>query len=146
MIIKTEKETIVWCQANSVILDTFGHPRTNFKTEEFNIPSDAGQRVAMVANQFETFRNGDDILVWFVEWSVWPSSERMHIFDRFRSSYGEKRHLIDSPGHLFTKEEFEDALSFITLGVLFLWDLYVLNPKGTKVLFYSHDETGYKTK
>jgi len=54
--------------------------------------------------------------------------------------------LIDSPGHIFTRAEFEDALSFITLGVLFLWDCYVLNPRGTKIIFYSHDEFGYRTK
>jgi len=69
----------------------------------------------------------------------------MHIFDRLRQSYGENRSLIDSPGHLFSKNEFEDALDLITIGVLFLWDLYVLNRCGSKLLFYSHDEFGYKS-
>jgi hypothetical protein len=145
MIIKTNIETIEWCRANSIALDASDHPNSISETEEFNIPADAGQRVAMVANQFEIFRNENNILVWFTEWSVWQSGERLHIFDRFRLSYGEKRHLIDSPGHLFTKDEFEDALSFVTLSVLFLWDCYVVNSNGTKILFYSHDEYGYKT-
>lgn len=100
----------------------------------------------MVANQFAIFQNEDEILVWFTGWGVWQSGERMHIFDRFRLSYGEKRPLIDSPGHIFTKNEFEDALSFVTLGVIFLWDFYVLNRKATKMLSYSHDEFGKKTK
>ncbi len=146
MIIKTKIETSEWCRANSIVLDTSGYPKSNSEREEFKIPSDAGQRIAMVVNQFEAFRNEINILVWFTDWGVWPSGERTHIFDRLRLSYGEKRKLTDAPGHLFTKDEREDALSFITLGVLFLWDFYVLNPKGTKFLFYSHDEYGYKTK
>jgi hypothetical protein len=70
----------------------------------------------------------------------------MHIFDRFRLSYGEQRPMIESPGHIFRMAEFKDALSFITLGVLFLYDFYVLNRDASKFLFYSHDEMGFKTK
>ena len=146
MKIITKRESQEWCRVNSVTLDKFSRPEANCETEDFDIPSDAGQRVAMVANQFQIFQNENEFLVWFTEWSVWQSGERMHVFNRFRLSYGEKRSLIDSPGHIFTRAEFEDALSFITLGVLFLWDCHVLNPRGTKILFYSHDEFGYRTK
>ena len=146
MKITTKTEAQEWCRINSIGLDHFNRPKANCETEDFNIPSDAGQRVAMVARQFQMFQNEDEVLVLFTEWSVWQSGERMHIFDRFRLSYGESQPLIDSPGHIFTKHEFEDALSFVTLGVLFLWDCYVVNRKGDRILFYSHDEFGYRTK
>jgi hypothetical protein len=146
MKIITKRESQEWCRVNSVTLDNFSRPKANCETQNFDIPSDAGQRVAMVANLFHIFQDEDEFLVWFTEWSVWQSGERMHIFDRFRLSYGEKRPLIDSPAHIFTRAEFEDAVSFVTLGVLFLWDCYVVNRKGDRILFYSHDEFGYKTK
>ncbi len=66
----------------------------------------------------------------------------MHVFDRFRMSYGERRGLIDSPGHIFEKTEIEDAISFVILAVLFLGDCYVVTPKHSKFLFFSHDEYG----
>lgn len=36
------------------------------------------------------------------------------------------RALIEAPAHLFARAEGEDAISFVTLGVLFLWDVYVV--------------------
>jgi hypothetical protein len=141
----TEIEIEEWCRRNSTPFDDFGRPKFSCATEAFKIPADAGQRVALVKGHFQVFNNEDEILIWFTEWGVWPSSERMHIFDRFRLSYGESRLLVEAPGHVFNPDEFEDALSFLTLGVLFLWDCYVLNRAGTKVLFYSHDEFGCRS-
>jgi hypothetical protein len=88
------------------------------------------------------FSDASFFLVWFHDWAVWPSGQRMHIFDRFRTSYGENRRLIDSPGHVFDQNEIEDAISFVTLAALFLWDCYVVTPKRGKLLFLSHDEYG----
>ena len=141
----TKIEIEEWCRRNSTPFDDFGRPKFSCATEGFKIPVDTGHRVALVKGHFQIFNNEDEILIWFTDWGVWPSSERMHIFDRFRLSYGESRLLIEAPGHVFDPDEFEDALSFLTLGVLFLWDCYVLNRAGTKVLFYSHDEFGCRS-
>jgi len=141
----TKIEIADWCRRNLIPFDEFGRPKSICETEGFKIPIDTGQRVALVKSHFQIFKDEEEILIWFTEWGVWPSSERMHIFDRFRLSYGENRPLIEAPGHVFNQEEVEDALSFITLGVVFLWDCYVVNRTGTKVLFYSHDESGYKS-
>ena len=82
---------------------------------------------------------GHKIVVVYAAWGVWPSGERMHLFDRLRASYGETRPLIDAPVHVFAADEFEDAVSFVTLGVLFLWDVDVF---GKEAVFFSHDEYG----
>ncbi len=83
---------------------------------------------------------GAKIVVVFSDWGVWPSGERMHIFDRLRQSYGEVRPLAEAPVHVFAADEFEDAVSFITLGVLYLWDVDVI---GKEALHFSHDEIGH---
>src|SRR5213593_4894880 len=77
------------------------------------------------------------------EWGVFPSGERMHIFERLRLSYGIAEPLIDKCGHELTHQEFEDTSSLVTLAVLFLWDCYVLTPSGKPALWFSHDEVGY---
>ena len=86
------------------------------------------------------FEREPEVLVWFTEWGVWPSAERPHIFDRLRASYGECRPLIEIPAHLFLPSEMEDLLSFVTLGVLFLWDVNVIGASSGRMLLYSHDE------
>jgi hypothetical protein len=88
----------------------------------------------------EAFADEPSHLVWFTDWSVWP--DRMHIFDRFRLSYGETRRLIDSPGHVFDQKEIKDATSFVTIAALFLWDCYVVSHQRAKLFFLSHDEWG----
>ena len=142
MNILTSAETASWCRQNGIALTDHGLPDRSDAFFKFAIPEDAGRRVALVSKAMRAFRDEPIFLVWFHDWSVWQSGQRMHVFDRFRMSYGETRFLIDSPGHLFGTREIEDAISFLTLAVLFLWDCYVVTPKRTKLLFFSHDEYG----
>jgi len=103
---------------------------------------DSGQRVALAADHLKAFANAET-LVWFDDWAVWPSGQRMHIYERFLASYGETRPLIEVPAFLFVEQEYEDLVSFVTLGVLFLWDVHVVGAKAGRQLFYSHDEVGW---
>jgi hypothetical protein len=140
--ILTSAETASWCSQNGITLTDRGLPDRSDAFFKFAIPEDAGRRVALVAKGMRAFRNEPIFLVWFHDWSVWQSGQRMHVFDRFRMSYGETRLLIESPGHLFGDREIEVAISFVTLAVLFLWDCYVVTPNRAKLLFFSHDEFG----
>ena len=101
-------------------------------------PRVIGATVSYLDNATES-----DTLVWFTEWGVWPSGERPHLFSRLRASYGETRSLIEVPAHVFARSEVEEAISFVTLGVLFLWDVYVVGASGKRLLHFSHDEFGW---
>ena len=138
---RTEAED--WCRGRGLLLDDRQRPDTPARADSFSIPEDAGRRIAMVARHLATFEGEPEILVWFTEWGIWPSGERPHIFRRLRASYGEMRALIDVPAHLFTQHEADDAASFVTIGVLFLWDVYVVGASGKRALYYSHDEFGW---
>jgi hypothetical protein len=142
MIFLSKREAAAWCQQSGISLDEHDLPERSAAPNRFDIPSDAGNRVYLVSKFLTPLENEPAVLVWFDEWGVWPSGERMHIFNRFRSSYGETRPLIETPGHLFGQGEFEDAVSYVTLGVLFLWDCHVLTPGADKYVFFSHDEFG----
>jgi hypothetical protein len=135
-------EAIAWCQEHRVALTNLALPELSDVDLKFKIPSDAQERVHLVNRAMEAFADEPSYLVWFTDWSVWSSGDRMHIFDRFRMSYGETRRLIDSPGHVFDQKEIEDATSFVTIAALFLWDCYVVGRQGVKLFFLSHDEWG----
>jgi len=49
------------------------------------------------------------------EWDVWPSGEHFPLFTRLREACGERRSLIDTPGHLFGLGDAKDGLSFLIL-------------------------------
>jgi hypothetical protein len=142
MRVLSRREAAAWCQGHHVALGDFGLPERSDADLKFKIPVDAQKRVSLVKQAMEAFADEPFYLVWFDDWSVWPSGQRMHIFDRFRLSYGETRRLIDSPGHVFDQKEIEDATSFVTIAALFLWDCYVVSQQRAKLLFLSHDEYG----
>jgi hypothetical protein len=132
-----------WCRARGVALDERRRPDPPSRADSFDIPEDAGRRIAVVNQHLARFESEPETLIWFTEWGIWPSGERPHIFFRLRASYGEMRPLIDVPAHLFPRQEAADAISFVTVGVLFLWDVYVVGASGKRVLHYSHDEVGW---
>jgi hypothetical protein len=142
MRVLSSREAAAWCHAHDVALSEYGLPDRSDAALRFEIPEDAQKRVVLVNRAMQTFGDESHFLVWFDDWAVWPSGQRMHVFDRFRMSYGETRRLIDSPGHLFDGTEIEDGISFVTISTLFLWDCYVVNPGRTKLLYLSHDEYG----
>jgi hypothetical protein len=137
----TRSEVEAWCSSRGVPLNERGLPVIPAASREFPIPVDSGQRIHLVASDLSPHLGAPETLVWFTEWGVWPSSERPHIFERFRASYGEVRHVSEAPAHVFGPSEGEDLLSLVTLGVLFLWDVHVVVPQGVS-FFYSHDELG----
>jgi hypothetical protein len=67
----------------------------------------------------------------------------MPLFTRFREAFGERRPLIEAPGHLLTPEEADDAISIISLSLSFIWDCHVLSASGRDAVFTSHDEFGW---
>ena len=140
----TFAEAAEWCTNHGLALGAQRFPAQPAKVDTFRIPEDAGAKIALVAGDLHGLSDASEILVWVAQWGVWPSSERQHIFDRFRLSYGERRGLHEVPAFLFERGEFEDAVSCATLGVLFLWDIHVLAPQEAAHLYYSHDEVGWR--
>lgn len=141
MKVLSRQEAKRWCSSHRIALSG-GAPDLSDINLRFAIPSDAGRRVWLAQSAMSAFAGERAVLVWVTGWSAWPSGERMHVFDRFRLSYDETRPLIDAPAHLFDGAEIEDAVSLVTIAVLFLWDCFVVTPNRAKLLHFSHDEFG----
>ena len=123
-----EKEEVYsWLRKYNYTVDNNGNPRSNLKLSSERIESDAGKRVCQAKNLLKNFEDKDESLLFYTDWSIWSSGEDMNLFNRLSLSHGEGRPLIERPGHVFSKEEFPDFSSFVVLGALFLWDIYVLD-------------------
>ena len=146
MHVLAKSEACDWCAAHSVDLDERRLPQPSFaesQVRNFKVPSDTGRRMALLNRLFYSVPADQEILLWFTEWGVWPSSERPHMFERFRDSYGEHRPLSGAPAYVFNPAEREDLISFVGFGILFLWDCHVLTASADTWLFLSHDEIGW---
>jgi len=143
MKIISKHEAGEWCQSHGVPLNEFGLPAvwTIQEASDFPIPSDAGQRTALAKDQMGKLAMDASCLVWLDDWSVWPSGQWHHLFERFRLSYGCQDSLIKRPAHIIDKAEFDAAVSIAVYAILMLWDCYVITDKGSWV-HYSHDEFG----
>ncbi len=140
----TAKEAAEWCKTHGVVIADWGLPdvrRGTPGTVDFPIPKDAGERTAMVKKQMSAMLNTSTCLVWLHDWSVWPSGQWHHLFERFRLSYGCADPLIAKPAHLIDNTESDSAVSIAVYAVLMLWDCYVITADG-RWLYYSHDECG----
>lgn len=140
-----DKQTAAkWCEQHGISVNERGLPSiSKLKSNiEFAIPTDAGARTALVKEHMEKTLAGSSCIVWLNDWSVWPSGQWQHLFDRFRLSYGCGDLLIDKPAHIIEKGEYDAAISIAIYSVLMLWDCYVITDNASW-MFYSHDEVGY---
>ena len=142
----TINEAQEWCRSHEITVDARGLPQPAFADAQgldFKIPADTGRRIALLHQLFLSLPAGQEVLVWFDDWGVWPSGERKHMFERFRDSYGEHRWLSEAPAYLFAPAEREDAISFAGFAILFLWDCHILTETADTWFFFSHDEIGW---
>jgi hypothetical protein len=114
-----------------------------FHFAEFTPPVDSGRKVWLARFLYPLLQPQGELLIWLGDWAVWPSSQHMPLFTRFREAFGEKRRLIEAPGHLLTLEEADDAISIISVSLLFMWNCHVLSDSGRDAVFISHDEFGW---
>jgi len=142
MKVLSKQEGVTWCYNHGVVLNDRELPDLSGAEFKFGIPNDAQKRIYLAKQAVCELSNAPSVLVWFNDWSVWPSGQRMHIFDRLRISYGDARPIVEAPAQLFEQMEIEDAISFVTIAVLFLWDCYVVCPNKDRFVFFSHDEYG----
>ena len=81
----------------------------------------------------------ESCLLWITTYGVWPSSENLHLYYRFRDSYRETSHLDERPALLALKHESVDVESFLHLAILFIWDAYLVTLEDYARVFVSHD-------
>jgi hypothetical protein len=135
-----------WCATRG--LPAPSHPRIypsgdRNTRHDFRIPTDSGRRVALgrLLWRASVDLENEERLLWIEGWGVWPSGEHLPLFTALRKAFGEHRNLMEAPGHLSGQGDDQDGLSFLLVGLLFLWDCWLYTETGT-VVMSSHDEYG----
>ncbi len=106
---------------------------------QFEPPREPNRLTAFTRALFDTFGEFDGALVVFTDWSVYHPDE-MALIDSLRRGQGERRALIDAPGHLFSSAEQAEAIAHCYLAVMFGWTAYLyLSSATATVLFWEGD-------
>lgn len=122
-----------------------GWIRPNISADAFHIvdipyDGDSGRKVSMSRFLFSLVPPDPETLILVDDWAVWPSSQHMPLFTRFRQALGESRPLKESPAHLVSVADGDDATSIIATSLLFVWDCYGISSSGRDAFYISHDE------
>jgi len=147
MRILTPEESQSWCGERHVPLEP-GWIRPDFGAEmshmvEVPYLADSGAKVSLARFLLSLVEPDPETLLLIDEWAVWPSSQHMPLFTRFREALGEHRPLIEAPGHLVTAADMDDAVSIVATSLLFIWDCYGISSSGRDAFHFSHDEFCY---
>ena len=114
-----------------------------FSFAQFDIPPDSGEKVALARKLHSLLDPKAETLFWLGDWAVWPSSQHMPLFTRWREAFGETRPLIEAPGQLLGPHEVDDAVSLFVVSLQFIWDCHALCGSGSDAIHVSHDEYGW---
>ena len=148
----TYDECAEWCSRRDFPTRNFeGYvvgPKPDLQTPPFHfvsftLPTDSGRKVVFARFLCSLLDAAPELLIWLGDWGVWPSSQHLPLFTRFREALGEHRPLIEAPGHLLTPDESEDSVSILVVSLQFVWDCHILTASGRDAVFVSHDEVGW---
>ena len=106
----------------------------------WKVPKDAGRKMALAQSLTANLKWDAEGLVWATDWGIWPSSENMLIFDRFRLGCGETRSLSQAPAHQFGSSEANEAAAVLALGLYFMWDITVIGARDRLLVHFDHHE------
>jgi hypothetical protein len=77
-------------------------------------------------------------LFWITAWGI--AMDNMALFDGYRKSLGENRHVFDAPGHIFGESDVQQLECLFDLALYFYWDAILFEGGGRIAFNCSHDE------
>jgi hypothetical protein len=86
------------------------------------------------------FLNPTCSFLWVENHFIWPSSENLHLYYRVRASYNENRLIEEAPGHYLMDHEKDDLITFLHIGIMFGWEMFLGIPNHGNSMKISHDE------
>lgn len=103
---------------------------------QFPPPQKASQLTSFNRALFAVFGEFPGALLVFTDWAHYRPDE-MVLMDSLRRGNGERRPLIEAPGHLFEPTEQMEAIGFCHLALIFGWSAYLYLASGAvTVLFW----------
>jgi hypothetical protein len=130
----TPTECSKWLQEHSIFESPYGN---RFQEMRFQIepPRNPRSLIQFTRGLFDTFGEFPGALLQFIDWNTHNADETAMI-DSLRRGHGEKRWLIDAPGHLFASHEIAEAIGHCYLTTIFDWSAYLYPASGIATVYF----------
>lgn len=102
---------------------------------QFGLPKEAGRIIAFTRSLFLAFGDFPGGLLVFTDWALYRPDE-MALIDSLRRRHGERRPLIEAPGHVFTPAEVSEATGQSYLPIIFAWSAYMYLASGLATVYF----------
>jgi hypothetical protein len=143
----TDTECQEWLrQENIDAVDARGLPEVVGDYEVFfEAPKDARTQHTLAHEMIEWIGEIGTALLWLSDWPFAAPSENA-LVTALRCGHGERRSLIDAPGHLFRAEERNELVGWVFLMMGFGWDAYLfVSPFRGSMFQTSHEDFVWTT-
>jgi hypothetical protein len=136
----TPNQSSEWLRERRIIESPYSKDEANDAfCLQFEPPEKPIRLTAFTRSLFDGFGKFPGALLVFTDWALYRPDE-MELIDSLRRGKGEKRWLIDAPGHLFDQTEQAAAVGYCYLAVIFGWSAYLYLASGAvTVLFWEGD-------
>jgi hypothetical protein len=136
----TPEECSDWLRERGIVEDPYSRDTSaDDFCFQFEPPIKPSRLTAFTRGLFDTFGEFAGALVVFTDWALYRPDE-MALVDSLRRGHGERRALIDAPGHFFSASEQDETIAHCYLAVMFGWTAYLYLPSGAAtVLFWEGD-------
>lgn len=124
----TKTEAITLCHNWEIPEQSIGdaclkrHP----KRKRYSFDQSTREIAFLARDAFQHFAKSEQIVLWVVEWGIWPSEEDWNVVNFLRSNVGEeKRALSEAPALVFGRDELQFLPPLIRLCVNFGWGIAI---------------------
>jgi hypothetical protein len=138
----TPPECLDWLEAKKIdAVSDRGFPEVVGNYEVFFAAPDKARLQTILARELvEWIGEFETVLFWISDWPAYKPEE-MAIITALRRAHGEDRWLIDAPGHIFTREEKDELIGWVSLMMAFGWDGFLFAaPFRGKMFQTSHED------
>jgi len=104
------------------------------------LEEDSGAKVGLARMLANTFLERRSAVLWITETGIWPSTEHMDLFLRYRASYGETRTVKEAPVHIFEQDDGDAMISIVAIALFFAWGFDLISRDRSLAMTVSHDE------
>ena len=126
----TPTECSEWLRQRDIAEAPHGAP-----VSQFGLPKEAGRIIAFTRSLFLAFGDFPGGLLVFTDWALYKPDE-MTLIDSLRRGHGERRPLIEAPGHVFTPAEVSEAIGQSYLPIIFAWSSYMYLASGLATVYF----------
>lgn len=125
-----------WLRVRSIIESPYKlDPPPETHCFQFEPPMTPNRLTAFTRALFGTLGDFSGALVVFTDWALYQPDE-MALMDSLRRGHGERRRMLDAPGHLFGPHEEAETIGYCYLTVTFCWSAYLYLASGNATLHF----------